>query len=308
MNPLSFDNYQKHAAFSELCGHRIAHWHSWDFAKNHHQACIVFIHGFPSASWDWHFQWKYLATKYRLLTLDMLGFGLSAKPKNHSYSLLEQADIIEALLAKKGVKNYHILAHDYGNSVAQELLSRQNSAGKSAHILSICWLNGGLFATHHRPLFTQKLLKSPIGGLASYFMNKASLRKGFNKIFGKNSPPSDDEIAILWQLIEHNNGKRVLPKLLNYLDERKLHGERWIQSMLTTAVPLYFMNGVQDPISGQHMLDHYIDTIPHPRTKGLQVGHYPQLEAAEEVLCLYQAFLGDVTGKFIEISDNEKLA
>jgi pimeloyl-ACP methyl ester carboxylesterase len=162
--------------------------------------------------------------------------------------------------------------------------------------LSICFLNGGLFASHHRTLFTQTLLKSRLGGLASHFMNKASLRRGFNKIFAVNSQPCTHEIDILWQLIEHNNGQRVLPKLLSYIDERNQHGKRWIESMISTIVPLYFINGVHDPISGQHMLDHYIDIIPQPRSTALDVGHYPQLEAPEKVLSLYRIFLTEISG------------
>lgn len=291
---LSFDNYLKHADFSELCGHRIAHWKSFDFQKSSTQETILFIHGFPSAAWDWHFHWKYLAGQYRLLSLDLLGFGLSDKPTDHKYSLLEQADIVEALLRNEGVWQYHILAHDYGDSVAQELLSRQDRCEKEAKISSICFLNGGLFASHHRPLFTQKLLKGPFGRIASRFMNKASLTRGFNKIFAANSQASASEIDILWQLIEYNDGKRVLPKLLRYLDERRQHGKRWVESMKSTAVPLYFINGIHDPISGQHMLDHYIDIIPHSRTTALDVGHYPQLEAPKEVLVLYQDFLTEI--------------
>jgi pimeloyl-ACP methyl ester carboxylesterase len=293
---LTFENYQKQADFSELCGHRIAHWQSLNFHQNPKQETILFIHGFPSAAWDWHFQWKHLAGPHRLLCLDLLGFGLSDKPTEHQYSLLEQADIVQALLSQLGVKQYHILAHDYGDSVAQELLSRQEAIDNEAKIQSICFLNGGLFASHHRPLFTQKLLKSRLGGLASHFMNKASLARGFNKIFAANSQPNDHEIDTLWQLLEHNNGKRVLPKLLSYLDERKQHGKRWVESMISTVVPLYFINGVHDPISGQHMLDHYIDIIPHPRTTALDVGHYPQLEAPEKVLSLYQTFLIEIKG------------
>lgn len=296
MTTLNLENYIKHAEFSELCGHRIAHWQSVDFQKSHNKDAVLFIHGFPSAAWDWHFQWKHLAGQYRLLCLDLLGFGLSDKPKDHAYSLLEQADIVQALLNKLGVKNYHILAHDYGDSVAQELLSRQEAKDKATNILSLCFLNGGLFASHHRPLFAQKLLKSRLGGLASHFMNKASLRRGFNKIFAPKSQPSDYEIETLWQLIEHNDGKRVLPKLLSYIDERSQHTKRWIDSMSSTTVPLYFINGVHDPISGQHMLDHYIDIIPNARTTALDVGHYPQLEAPKEVLALYQTFLNDVIG------------
>jgi pimeloyl-ACP methyl ester carboxylesterase len=293
---LNLQDYIKQAQFSELCGHRIAHWQSVDFQQNQSNDTIVFIHGFPSASWDWHFQWKHLAEQYRLVSVDLLGFGLSDKPRDHQYSLLEQADIVQALLSTLGVKDYHVLAHDYGDSVAQELLSRQKMVNKAANILSICFLNGGLFASHHRPLFAQKLLKSRFGGLASHFMNKASLRRGFNKIFALRSQPSDNEIDTLWQLIEHNDGKRVLPKLLSYIDERSEHGKRWIESMISTTVPLYFINGVHDPISGQHMLDHYIDIIPNAKTTALDVGHYPQLEAPKDVLALYQAFLSEVIG------------
>ena len=182
MKHISVENYLKHASYSQLCGYRIAHWQSLDFQHHADKETILFIHGFPSAAWDWHFQWKYLAGQYRLICLDLLGFGLSDKPAEHQYSLLEQADIIQELLGKQGVKQYHVLAHDYGDSVAQELLSRQDDSQKAAKILSICFLNGGLFTSHHRPLFTQKLLKSRLGGLVSHFMNKASLHRGFNKI------------------------------------------------------------------------------------------------------------------------------
>jgi pimeloyl-ACP methyl ester carboxylesterase len=294
LNQLTFNSYQKHAGFTELCGHRIAYWQSLNFYQNPNKETILFIHGFPSAAWDWHFQWKHLAGQYRLLSLDLLGFGLSDKPKDHQYSLLEQADIVQALLSHQGVKKYHVLSHDYGDSVAQELLSRQENIHNEAKISSICFLNGGIFASHHRPLFTQKLLNSRLGGLVSHFMNKASLTRGFNKIFAVDSQPSAHEVDTLWQLIEHNNGKRVLPKLLSYIDERNQHGKRWVESMISTTVALYFINGVHDPISGQHMLDHYMDIIPHPRTTALNVGHYPQLEAPEKVLSLYRAFLTDI--------------
>ena len=54
---------------------------------------LLLIHGFPSASWDWHYLWQPLAQRYRVIACDMLGFGDSAKPVNHEYSLLEQADL-----------------------------------------------------------------------------------------------------------------------------------------------------------------------------------------------------------------------
>ena len=59
---------------------------------------LLLIHGFPSAAWDWHYLWEPLAQRYRVLVCDLLGFGDSAKPRAHRYSLLEQADLQQALL------------------------------------------------------------------------------------------------------------------------------------------------------------------------------------------------------------------
>ena len=297
MSSPSFERYQHEARISVLSGHKIAYWQSYDASANNKQQTILFIHGFPSASWDWHYQWKYLARDYSLLCADMLGFGLSAKPRKHRYSLLEQADIFEALLHEKGVRDYHIMAHDYGDSVAQELLYRQTqrrleqAAQPQTVLQSVCFLNGGIFAGCHRPLFTQQLLKSWIGKWLVKFVSKNTLEKSFYKIFGKNTPPMQQEIDMTWQLLRHNDGHLVVPEILRYIDERSQWGERWVEAMITSSVPLYFINGIQDPISGRHMLDRYIEVIPDAQTAQLDVGHYPQLEAPGEVLRYYRDFL-----------------
>ena len=97
---------------------------------------------FPTASWDWHYLWQPLAQRYRVIACDMLGFGDSAKPANHRYSLLEQADLQQALLAHLQVEQpLHIFAHDYGDSVAQELLARHYE--DKIEVASCVFLNGG---------------------------------------------------------------------------------------------------------------------------------------------------------------------
>ena len=102
-------------------GHDIRYWTAGQGEP------LLLIHGFPTASWDWHYLWAALAERYQVIACDMLGFGDSAKPRGHAYSLLEQADLQQALLAHLGVAEpVHILAHDYGDSVAQELLARHH--------------------------------------------------------------------------------------------------------------------------------------------------------------------------------------
>ena len=77
-------------------GQRIRYWTAGEGEP------LLLIHGFPTASWDWHYLWQPLAQRYRVVACDMLGFGYSAKPRGHAYSLLEQADLQQALLVRKG--------------------------------------------------------------------------------------------------------------------------------------------------------------------------------------------------------------
>ena len=84
---------------------------------------LLLIHGFPTASWDWYRMWPDLVQEYHVLAADFLGFGFSDKPRNYSYSILDQADLLEALLREKGIERVHIISHDYGDTVAQELLA-----------------------------------------------------------------------------------------------------------------------------------------------------------------------------------------
>src|SRR5262245_13548553 len=63
---------------------------------------LLLIHGFPTASWDWEAMWPVLAERFHVLTLDMIGFGLSAKPPDYAYSLMDQADLLEFFLTGQG--------------------------------------------------------------------------------------------------------------------------------------------------------------------------------------------------------------
>lgn len=263
---------------------------------------IVCIHGFPTSSWDWHKIWSQLVKHYRVICIDMIGFGFSDKPLNYSYSILDQADLHEAWFSHLGIKSAHILAHDYGDTVAQELLARfEDRQGDTAsqaqpglHINSLCFLNGGLFPETHRALLVQKLLISPIGGLISRLSSEAIVRKRLNSVFGPDTQMSEDEWQEFWLLIRYNEGTRISHKLIRYMAERKKYRERWVGVMPQTTVPIRLIDGMLDPISGAHMVARYREIMPDSVTDIVcldHVGHYPQVEDAQAVLDSYLAFI-----------------
>ncbi|CAI8709375.1 alpha/beta fold hydrolase [Pseudomonas serboccidentalis] len=265
-------------------GHSIRYWTAGQGEP------LLLIHGFPTASWDWHYLWQPLTQRYRVIACDMLGFGDSAKPLNHSYSLLEQADLQQALLAHLQVEQpLHILAHDYGDSVAQELLARHYE--NRIAVASCVFLNGGLFPETHRPVLMQKLLLSPLGWMIGRAFTRDGLVKSFRQIFGPQTGPTESELDDFWSLIETHRGPRIMHKLIGYIPERRVQRDRWVAAMQRDEIPLRVIDGEVDPISGAHMVERYRQLIVDADTVLLPgIGHYPQIEAPVQVLKHYLAF------------------
>ena len=250
---------------------------------------LLLIHGYPTASYDWHLVWRRLAARYSLYACDMLGFGLSAKPQDASYTIMRQADICQALLERFGVGAAHVLAHDYGDTVAQELLAREREG--RLRLLSVCFLNGGLFPETHRARLVQKLLAAPvIGPLLAKTMSRARFDATMRSIWGRR-PPSDEELGDLWALVEHDGGRQALARLINYMEQRRRNRARWVGALVDSSVPRRLVCGADDPVSGAHLTVRYRELVPDPDVVLLEgVGHYPQLEDPDRVLDAYFAF------------------
>ena len=253
---------------------------------------LLLIHGFPTASWDWHALWPALTARFQVLAPDMLGFGFSTKPRGYAYSIAGQATLLETLLRDASIEEYHILAHDYGDTVAQELLARQEQNGHKPRVRSVAFLNGGLFPETHRALLAQRLLLSPLGPWLTPLLKRNALARSMRRIFGPATPPDDATIDEFWLLIECNNGIAAMPRLIRYIHERRVQRERWVGALQRTRIPLKLIDGAADPISGAHMAQRYRELVPDADITLLPaIGHYPQIEAPAAVLAAYFDFL-----------------
>jgi len=267
-------------------GHRIF------FVEEGTGPALLLIHGFPTASWDWAAVWEGLTARYRVIAPDLVGFGFSAKPRAHAYSILDQADLCAGLLGELGIQEAAVLAHDYGDTVAQELLARDNEGGGPLALRSVCFLNGGLFPETHRPRLVQRLLIGPLGPLVSRLVGRRAFERSFSAVFGPRTRPSAEDLDSFWRLVEENDGRRVMHRLIRYMRERRAHRERWVGALRRSRVPLRLVDGALDPVSGAHMAARYRALVPAPDVVLLpDIGHYPQVEAPQAVLAAYLAFI-----------------
>jgi pimeloyl-ACP methyl ester carboxylesterase len=245
---------------------------------------MTLLHGFPSSSHDWARAAPALAERHALLMPDFLGFGASEKPSGHEYSLHEQADLVEALWAREGVAATILVAHDYAVSVAQELLARRAEAKLAVDLLAVNLLNGGLYPDLHRPQPTQTALLDPEQGpRISELINQELFVAGVAPTFADAYDASRDS-AEMWRGMSRDGGQRITHLLIHYMTDRQRHERRWVAALEQADVPVGFVWGLLDPVSGAHMAQRISQRLPDaPMLAMADVAHWPQLEAPARV-------------------------
>jgi pimeloyl-ACP methyl ester carboxylesterase len=246
--------------------------------------CTLF-HGFPTSSWDWHAVWPTLTQRRRTLAFDFLGFGDSDKPANHQYGLVEQADLVLALWQKHEVTRTDLVVHDYGVSVAQEILARHAEGGLGVELRSVTFLNGGIYPDLHRPQPSQLvLLDAEQGPKMADLVTADTFAMALRATYAPTRQPSDADLAAAWDTVARRDGHRIGHRLIQYIRDRERHAARWVQALESTTVPRHFLWGMLDPVSGAHMAARVAERLPDADLVRLDdVAHWPQLEAPDVV-------------------------
>jgi pimeloyl-ACP methyl ester carboxylesterase len=258
----------------DVGGHRIH-----VFQREGEAPLLLLLHGFPSSSYDWRLLLD-REREHAVLAYDCLGFGLSDKPADHTYTLGGQADIAEELVRRHGAgRPVFLVGHDMGTSVATELMARDLDGALKMDLVGGLLFNGSMIQGAASPTLAQKLLRGPLGPVMARLSSERVFRQQFGSIFSPGHPLSDEEAADQWSLIVNNGGHRLGHRLISYMDERERHAWRWYGALRNWPQPLHLAWGLLDPVATTRVLDGVRELRPQaPLTPFDDLGHYPQIE------------------------------
>jgi pimeloyl-ACP methyl ester carboxylesterase len=252
---------------------------------------LLFLHGFPSSSYDWRLLLD-RSGGHAALAPDFLGFGLSEKPRDHDYTLHWQADMVEGLVRRRDSSPVFIVAHDMGTSVATELLARDLDGSLDMELAGCLLLNGSMVQDAASPTLGQRLLRSAVGPLFSRLSSERFFRQQFGSIFSRDHPLTDEEAEDQWALICANGGRTLAHKTIRYMEERFRHAERWHGALTNWQRPLWVGWGMLDPVATENVLNAVLELRPAAEVIRFEdLGHYPQIEDAERVAVVLRASL-----------------
>jgi pimeloyl-ACP methyl ester carboxylesterase len=276
------EDWEARGAYHDVNSHRIFVADiSPRMRATRHLAPVLVLHGFPTSGVDWHLVVDALAEHRRVVVPDLLGYGFSDKP-DHAYSLFEQADIVDALARELHLETVALVTHDMGDSVGGEVLARSIDGTLPFAIEQRVLTNGSIYIEMAHLSDGQQLLLSlpdaalPVGSGA----DEATLQLALRGTFAPQSEVPVEEVAAMAACIARDGGSRLLPRIIRYIEERRVHQERWTGAIERHPAPLDVIWGDLDPIAVWPMVERLhsarTDATVH-RLDG--VGHYPMVEA-----------------------------
>jgi pimeloyl-ACP methyl ester carboxylesterase len=261
---------------------------------------LLVLHGFPTCSFDFHLVLEQLARNRRVLLIDMLGFGLSDKPDIH-YGIELQADLVEEFVsqvlvedgrrasqagipAEPGPWRLALLTHDMGDTVGGELLARQLDGRWNIEITKRILTNGSIYIDMANLSDGQKmLLKLPDERLATSLDSTGGrMKASLTATLSSDASILEEELDDAWELITHNGGDLLLPRLIRYIEDRRRDEARYTGAIESHPSPLTIIWGADDPIAVSQMATRLSSVRPDSSLVMLgSVGHYPMIEAPQ---------------------------
>lgn len=239
---------------------------------------LLVLHGFPTSGYDYAGVLGALGVGRRVLIPDLPGHGLSGKP-DRRYGIRWFADCVEAAVRSLGVEEVDLLTHDVGDSVGGELLARALDGTLAFTVRRRVITNGSIYMDLVQLSQGQQLLLS-LPDEPTDLVGHDSWIAGLRGTFAPASPVSDEELEVHWHLTAHDDGHRMLPRAIRYIEDRRAEERRYTEPIETHPSPLGIVWGALDPIAVVAMAHRLHERVPDSELVVLDdVGHYPMLEA-----------------------------
>lgn len=99
---------------------------------------VVLLHGIAENATIWRSWVPHLARAYRVVRVDLRGFGRSSElPKDRPFHLADWADDVEALVSALGCRRVHVVGTKLGSLIAFALAQRKSSVVASLTLAGV---------------------------------------------------------------------------------------------------------------------------------------------------------------------------
>ena len=275
--------HSDHSRFVDVDGVRVHYQEAGDT----NAAALVLIHGFASSTLVWSKVFLRLAAAgFRVIAIDMLGFGYSGKPRNGEYTIAGQASLLVGLLDRLKIKRATLVGSSYGGAVAATCaLDYPQRVDKLVLIGTV---------SNNRPLdyklmrvFSSRVLGDVVSPLL--IGSRSLLRRRMKRVYDRHEWVLDERRVDARHLPLRASGtQRAIIRTVRCWDAERISRDAHLIKQPTLL--LWGENDIEIPLADGERLH---DQIPESRLiVFLNCGHIPHEEYPEEFTNVVADFCG----------------
>ena len=254
---------------------------------------IVLVHGTPTWSFEYRHLIAGLRPGHRVIALDHLGFGLSERPADASYTPEAHAARFRAFVDGLGLSRFTLVVHDFGGPIALPVaLDDPGRVSRLVVLNSWMWsfdgdptmremakrarmVSGGFGRFMYRRLNASLRLVTP-----SAYGDRRKLTRAIHRQYLAAFPDADSRERVLWALA------RALLGLSAFYDGL------WRRRDRLAAIPALIVWGLKDNAFRPNQLARWREALPHATAVELpDAGHWPHEEEPARVLSEVRSFI-----------------
>jgi pimeloyl-ACP methyl ester carboxylesterase len=252
------------SAYLDIDGHRIHYYEGGVDGEP-----LVLVHGLGGRASNWQPLMSGLARKYHVLSLDLLGFGLSDKPRDGDYSIAAQSRLLGHFLDKKNLSQFYLAGWSMGGWISLDFTTRYPDRVRKLMLLS----SAGMF---FEPDFDPRILH----------------------------PDSREELLQMIRVLPAPVPPRFVQRdLLRSMKEQHWVIERALNEMLTgrdaldgrlagVTMPVLLVWGADDILTPMRVAQTMLAEMPQAKLVTLEgCGHLAPVLCSSQVLPVMQQFL-----------------
>lgn len=253
---------------------------------------FLLLHGFPDNSHIYDDLIPYLVSAgRRTVTIDFLGFGASDKPDGAEYSFAQQLADVEAVVDALKLEKVVLVGHDAGGPAAVNFALKHPARAAAVVLMNVFYGEApGLLVPEIIELFSHKPLKA----LARHFLTSPQqfawlLDFQRELMFGDAAPATRARYqTLLGPLIDDNfrqqpSAAPAFAQMTSQLPEEIAENTARLVDLRRSAVPFVLIWGRNDPYLHVSAAAFLRSQVRNGALHALEAGHWPQIDAAEEV-------------------------
>ena len=255
--------------------------HYQDSGPSKHSTPILFLHGFGASLHTWDAWSKELSSEYRVISVDLPGFGLTGEDPSGIYTDERSVEVLEAFLKELKIPKVVLVGNSMGGKFAWQFTARYpDQVSKLVLISPDGYASPGIE-------YGKKPDIPKIAQLYRYFFSKTFLAMNLEPAYANPTTLNDPLVTRYYDLML---APGVRGAILARMEQTTLQDP--VPLLATIKVPTLLIWGEKDAFIPIANSNEYLKVMPNAKRVSLpNIGHLPQEERPTIGLAALKEFL-----------------